>query len=73
MKEGKHRERGEEIWKGTYKESTSYSSVFLFDNFLKSCSVQIRLSHQRPLAVGTPVLPALNSPVWMDPVSPLTW
>lgn len=48
-------------------------NLFLFDNFLKSCSVQIRLSHQRPLAVGTPVLPALNSAVWMDPVSPLTW
>ena len=40
--------------------------------YLKS-STQIRLSHQRPLAVGTHLLVVLNSPVWMDPVSLLIW
>lgn len=41
--------------------------------FLKSCFVQIKLSLQCLLAVETLPSPALNSPVWMDPVSPLTW
>lgn len=36
-------------------------------------SIQTRLSHQCHLVVGTPVLPALNSPAWMEPASPLQW
>lgn len=36
-------------------------------------SIQIRLSHRCHLVVGTPVLPALNSPAWMEPASPLQW
>lgn len=35
--------------------------------------VQMRLTHQCHLLVGTPALPALNSPAWMEPASPLQW
>lgn len=43
----------------------------MFNIFL--CCVQIKLSHQRPLAAETPLSLVMNSPAWTDSVSPSTW